>query len=94
MNSFGAIKRAIDYEVARQTKILDAGGEISQETRGRDDTAGSSYTMRSKENALDYKYFPEPDIPPVQITDEMMTQAQSDLVEAPAVRIRRYKDEY
>lgn len=94
MNSFGAIKRAIDYEVARQAKIIDAGGEVDQETRGRDDASESSYTMRSKADALDYKYFPEPDIPPVQITDEMMADAQAALVEAPAVRIRRYKDEY
>lgn len=67
INSFGAVRRSIEHEYARQVSLLENGGVIEQETRGRDDAAGNSYSMRSKENALDYRYFPEPDLPVLDI---------------------------
>lgn len=80
MNSFSAITRAIAYEVARQTEVLESGGHIEQETRGRDDASGTSYVMRSKENAMDYRYFPEPDLPPLDL-DEAYIQEIRELVD-------------
>ncbi len=70
INSFGMIKRAIEHEKARQEKIYEAGETFTQQTRGWDDPKGESYLMRSKEDALDYRYFPEPDLPPLHINDE------------------------
>ena len=70
INSFGMIKRAIEHEQARQELMYSTGETFSQQTRGRDDAKGESYLMRSKEDALDYRYFPEPDLPPLRIDDE------------------------
>ena len=70
INSFRAIERAIAYETKRQTEVLENGGKIIQETRRWDDVKGQSFAMRSKENAQDYRYFPEPDIPPLYITED------------------------
>jgi aspartyl-tRNA(Asn)/glutamyl-tRNA(Gln) amidotransferase subunit B len=70
INSFGMIKRAIEHEKTRQEKIYEAGETFTQQTRGWDDPKGESYLMRSKEDALDYRYFPEPDLPPLHINDE------------------------
>lgn len=72
INSFSAIGRAIDNEYKRQIKIVEAGGTVSQETRGWDDEKGMSSSQRSKEDAMDYRYFPEPDLPPLVISREFI----------------------
>ncbi|MDR1628703.1 MAG: Asp-tRNA(Asn)/Glu-tRNA(Gln) amidotransferase subunit GatB [Oscillospiraceae bacterium] len=72
MNSFKSIQRAIEFESRRQIEVLEAGGIISQETRRWDDNKGKSFAMRAKENAHDYRYFPEPDILPLSISDELI----------------------
>ena len=79
MNSFKAIQRAIKYEAERQMDILDAGKEVMQETRRWDDNKGESYAMRSKENAQDYRYFPEPDLLPIDISEECINDANKNL---------------
>lgn len=94
MNSFSAIKRAINHEYKRQKKLLEAWKEIDQETRGWNDDKGSSYTMRSKEDALDYRYFPEPDLPKLVLTDEFIENQKKDVVESPFSRAKRYKEKY
>lgn len=94
LNSFKAISRAIEYEAARQIKILENGGQITQETRRWDDEKGESYGMRSKENAQDYRYFPEPDLLPLKISDEWLENVRRDLPELAAEKRERYKREY
>ena len=94
MNSFSAIKRAINHEYKRQKKLLEAGKEVDQETRGWNDDKGSSYTMRSKEDALDYRYFPEPDLPPLELTDEFIEEQKKWLVKSAFERAKQYKEEY
>lgn len=69
LNSVKAIGRAIEYEISRQAEILDAGGKVIQETRRFNDNHGDTKALRSKEEAHDYRYFPEPDIPPVYLSD-------------------------
>lgn len=93
MNSFKAIARAIASESERQMDILDDGGKVTQETRRWDDNEGESFAMRSKEDAQDYKYFPEPDIPPIVITDEQIEEVRSALPELPEQKRRRYMEE-
>lgn len=93
MNSFKAIARAIKAESERQMDLLDNGFEVTQETRRWDDNEGKSFAMRSKEDARDYKYFPEPDIPPIVITDEQIEKVRSALPELPDQKRRRYIDE-
>ncbi len=68
MNSFRAIHRAIEYEIQRQTEVLDAGGRLAQETRGWNEARGLTVSQRSKEFAEDYRYFPEPDLPPLEVS--------------------------
>ena len=70
LNSLKAIDRAIEYEINRQAEILDNGGTVIQETRRYNDNHGDTKALRSKEDAHDYRYFPEPDIPPVFLSDE------------------------
>lgn len=70
LNSFRAVEKAVEYEIKRQIEILENGGTITQETRGWDDAKQETYSQRSKENAHDYRYFPDPDIPPLMISDE------------------------
>ena len=94
MNSFSAITRAIAYEVARQTEVLESGGHIEQETRGRDDASGTSYVMRSKENAMDYRYFPEPDLPPLDLDEAYIQEIRELVDEWPYARILQYRTEY
>ncbi len=92
INSFGMIKRAIEHEQARQEKLYEAGETFSQQTRGRDDTKGESYLMRSKEDALDYRYFPEPDLPPLKIDDVRRTRLQEQAITIPHTIIKQFKD--
>jgi len=90
MNSFKAIVRAIEYERERQIEVLEDGGKIFQETRRWDDDKGMSYGMRSKENAQDYRYFPDPDLPPVNIDDTWFTSVKESMPELAYQKRERY----
>ena len=94
INSFSAIKRAIDAEVARQIQLKKAGETLTQETRRRDDLKGVSFAMRSKEDALDYRYFPEPDLPDLVLDQELLNQADQAQLLIPSEKIRKMKSEY
>jgi len=94
MSSFSAVRRAIEHEVQRQSDVYAAGNEVAQETRGWDDASGSSYVMRSKEDAMDYRYIPEPDLPPLILEDHRVDEIRELVVESPYERIRRYKEDY
>ncbi|MGQ9897675.1 MAG: Asp-tRNA(Asn)/Glu-tRNA(Gln) amidotransferase subunit GatB [Acidobacteriota bacterium] len=94
LNSFRFIQRAIDYEVARQVRILEAGGHIVQETRLWNEREARTYTMRSKEEAHDYRYFPEPDLPPLVLTTETIAALRSRMPELPEPRRRRFAESY
>ena len=94
INSFSAIKRAIDAEVARQIQLKKAGETLIQETRRRDDLKGLSFAMRSKEDALDYRYFPEPDLPDLVLDQELLDQAKQAQLLIPSEKIRKMKSEY
>ena len=93
MNSFKAIVRAINYESSRQIDVLSHGGEVMQETRRWDDGKGVSFAMRSKEDAQDYKYFPEPDLIPIEISEETIEQTRASLPELPEAKRQRYVSE-
>ncbi|MCK5675418.1 MAG: Asp-tRNA(Asn)/Glu-tRNA(Gln) amidotransferase subunit GatB, partial [Verrucomicrobia bacterium] len=93
MNSFAFIQQAIEYEINRQTDLLEAGGAVVQETRGFDSDRGETFSQRTKENAHDYRYFPEPDLMPVKISAEQVEQWRSELPELPAQRRERYVKE-
>jgi len=90
MNSFKAIARAIEYERERQIEILEDGGQIVQETRRWDDEKLESYGMRSKENAQDYRYFPEPDLLPMEIDDQWLATVKANLPELAQQKRERY----
>lgn len=92
INSFRFVQKAIDIEIARQKAILLGGGEVLQETRGFDATAGRTYSLRSKEDAHDYRYFPCPDLPPVVITDELLKRERDNIPELPESVRARYRD--
>jgi aspartyl-tRNA(Asn)/glutamyl-tRNA(Gln) amidotransferase subunit B len=91
MNSIRSLGRALEYEIERQTALLDAGERVVQETRHWDEDAGVTHTMRTKEGADDYRYFPEPDLVPIAITDEMLARAKAALPELPAARAERFE---
>ena len=93
MNSFKAIQRAIEYESQRQIELLEEGGVVTQETRRWDDNKGVSTAMRSKEDAQDYKYFPEPDLPPIEISDEYIENIKNNMPELPREKKQRYMTE-
>ncbi|MBQ4397175.1 MAG: Asp-tRNA(Asn)/Glu-tRNA(Gln) amidotransferase subunit GatB [Clostridia bacterium] len=93
MNSFKAIGRAIAGESARQIHLLEHGGAVTQETRRWDDDKNESFAMRSKEDAQDYKYFPEPDLIPIEISEEVIEQTRRSLPELPEAKRRRYVSE-
>ena len=90
LNSFKAIGRSIEFEIDRQIKELENGGKIYQETRRWDDDKGYGYAMRTKEDAHDYRYFPEPDLAPIILSDEYVEDLRSNLPEMPNVRRNRY----
>lgn len=94
LNSFKAIARAIEGERRRQIELLEEGGRVVQETRRWDDNKGASYSMRSKEDAQDYKYFPDPDLPPVFISNEWIEELKRTLPELPEPKKQRYIAEY
>ena len=83
LNSFRLMERALAYEIDRQVRLVEAGGKVDQETVGWDETAGKTYTQRSKEEAHDYRYFPEPDLPPLVIEQSWVDQIASRLPELP-----------
>lgn len=93
INSFKAIHNAVETEARRQQEIIEDGGKIVQETRRWDDSKGESYAMRSKEDAQDYKYFPDPDLPPVCITEEYVENIRKNLPELPDAKKARYMNE-
>ncbi len=84
LNSFRSVERAIEYEIARQTKVLESGEKVVQETRGWNDATGKTTAQRSKEEAKDYRYMPEPDLPPINLTDEFITEEAAKLPLMPA----------
>ena len=94
MNSFKAISKAIAYEAKRQIEVIENGGKVTQETRRWDDNKDKSYAMRSKENAQDYRYFPEPDIPPIEIDDEWYNKVKDSQPELAAAKRERYVNDY
>ena len=94
LNSFKAIARAIEGERERQIDLLEAGEKVIQETRRWDDTKGESYPMRSKEDAQDYRYFPEPDLVPIVISDEWLKEIKDRQPELQTEKMIRYKEEY
>ncbi len=94
LNSFKAIARAIDYETKRQIELIEEGKRVVQETRRWDENKDATYAMRSKENAQDYRYFPEPDIPPIELTDEYLDGVRAAQPELAEEKRARYQAEY
>jgi aspartyl-tRNA(Asn)/glutamyl-tRNA(Gln) amidotransferase subunit B len=93
MNSFRSVERAIAFEIERQAIALDAGEILTQDTRGWDDNRGVTYVMRSKEDSHDYRYFPEPDLPPLRVAPAWIDAVRAAMPELPAARRARYVDD-
>lgn len=93
MNSFSAIEKAIDYEIQRQVKAIENGETISQETRLWEEGSQRTISMRSKEGSSDYRYFPEPDLPPIEVSKVQLEEWKSELPELPAQKRHRYQEE-
>lgn len=93
MNSFNAIQRAIDYEIERQTEALESGERIIQETRLWEEGSQRTISMRTKEGSSDYRYFPEPDLPRIEVSEEQLGTWKSELTELPAEKRHRYEGE-
>ncbi len=94
MNSFRSITRAIEYEVIRQIEVIEGGGKVEQETLRWDDVSGKTFTMRDKEDAQDYRYFPEPDLLAIKLSEEYIENIKNSLPELPESRKERYLKEY
>ncbi len=94
INSFRFIKQAIEYEISRHVDVLESGGKIEQETRLFDANKGVTRPMRSKEEAHDYRYFPEPDLPPLHVTDAQIDAAAQALPELPRAKVQRFMSQY
>lgn len=94
LNSFKAVARAIDYEIGRQIDTIENGGEIYQETRQWDDGAQVTRVMRSKEEAMDYRYFPEPDLPRLIISNELIEEVRKTMPESKVNKIERFMESY
>ncbi len=92
VNSFAALQRAIEYEIERQIEIVEEGGQVVQETRLWDDNARETRSMRGKEDAHDYRYFPEPDLMPLEISREWVEKIKSEMPELPSQKRARYKE--
>ena len=94
LNSVRFMQRAIEFEVARHIKTLESGGRLSQETRLWDEKATETRVMRSKEEAHDYRYFPEPDLAPLEVSNEFIERVRSEMPELPDARRNRFMEEY
>ena len=94
LNSFKAIHNSIEFEIQRQIEVLENGGKIYQETRRFDDAKGVGYAMRSKEDAQDYRYFPEPDLAPIVLSEEYINNIKENLPEMPHIKKERYIKEF
>jgi aspartyl-tRNA(Asn)/glutamyl-tRNA(Gln) amidotransferase subunit B len=94
MNSFSGVRRAAEYEIARQIGVVTKGGKLIQSTRRWDDVTGITEEMRTKEHAHDYRYFPEPDLMPMAPTDEWLAEVKSRVVELPLARKQRFMRDY
>lgn len=92
LNSFRSVERAVEYEFERQKEILESGGKVKQETRGWSDATGKTTAQRSKEEAQDYRYMPDPDIPPVVLTEDFISNVAKDLPTMPGVYRRQFSD--
>ena len=94
LNSVRFMQRAIEFEVARHIKVLESGGRLSQETRLWDDRALETRVMRSKEEAHDYRYFPEPDLPPLIVSEQFVEEVRREMPELPEDRRKRFSEQY
>ncbi|MEA3450077.1 MAG: Asp-tRNA(Asn)/Glu-tRNA(Gln) amidotransferase subunit GatB [Patescibacteria group bacterium] len=94
INSFKAVEKAIDYEIKRQSKALEQGKELSQETRGWNEDKGMTISQRIKENSADYRYFPDPDIPPIKIDAQKIKELKSRIIELPSEKLDRFISQY
>ncbi|MBP6994031.1 Asp-tRNA(Asn)/Glu-tRNA(Gln) amidotransferase subunit GatB [Candidatus Woesebacteria bacterium] len=94
INSFNFVKKAVDYEVKRQSELLEKGETPAQETRGWDEKKNVTVAQRSKEDAHDYRYFPEPDVPPMEFSDELLERIRATIPELPSEKAERYVKEF
>lgn len=94
INSFRFVKKAIEYELKRQEKILSSGQIPTQETRGFNESNGKTFSQRTKEGAADYRYFPDPDIPPISLSDQHIKKIKSNMPELPEEKRHRFKNDY
>ncbi|AFZ67383.1 Asp-tRNA(Asn)/Glu-tRNA(Gln) amidotransferase subunit GatB [Deinococcus peraridilitoris] len=90
LNSFKSVGRSLEYEIARQTRVLQDGGRVTQDTMGWDEGGGRTFVMRTKEGEADYRYFPEPDLPPLNITREWVERVRARMGELPAQKRARF----
>jgi len=88
------MERAVEYEIKRQTKALESGEKLVQETRGWDEDQQKTYSQRTKETAADYRYFPEPDLPPLEISDDLITEIKALLPELPQQKLKRFISQF
>ena len=93
LNSFRSMEKALEFEINRQIEVLKSGNEVIQETRGWDDNKEITVSQRGKEEAADYRYFPEPDIPPLVVTKEMIEELKKEIPELPDAKAKRYQEE-
>jgi len=94
LNSFKAIARAIEYEAHRQVELIQEGKRVVQETRRWDENKDATFAMRSKENAQDYRYFPEPDIPPMELSEEYLEHVRAEIPEMAEAKMARYQRDW
>ncbi|HLK38579.1 MAG TPA: Asp-tRNA(Asn)/Glu-tRNA(Gln) amidotransferase subunit GatB [Polyangiaceae bacterium] len=93
INSFRFVEKAISYEIGRQAQLIDSGGRVVQETRGWDEDGGRTFGMRTKEEAHDYRYFPDPDLPPLVLEESFVTAVRDAMPELPRAKRRRFVEE-
>ncbi len=94
INSFRFVEKAIQFEIERQESVLSGGGRVVQETRGWDEKTGTTYSLRSKEAAQDYRYFPEPDLPLLKLDEALIARVKSEMPELPRVKRARFVSEF